>query len=457
MDQYRVLDLVGKGSFGVVRKIQRRSDGRILVWKELNYGSMSDKEKQLVVSEVNILRELRHPHILRYYDRIIDKPTTKLFVITEYCEGGDLGKLIKRYRAKAGKIDEQRIWKYFAQIIMALSACHRRKEKGVLKPILHRDIKPANVFLDRYGNVKMGDFGLARELDSQSKFARTNVGTPYYMSPEQTNGLKYDERSDIWAVGCVLYELAALRPPFQARNQVALAMKINAGKFDRIPMSYSDDLHRAIRWMLHINLKNRPRVEECQSIPQVKAYYASQQQKMQTAAAGSNKLGQKGNTVKSTSSKEVSAALAAREKKVAEKEMNVTRRERKLNENIEKFKNEEKLLKEKESTLKRMEQKLLRLQTDLTLRETRLETAEMELRLKQRTVSASVKAPSALNTGEIYSSMDSYKSTAGKINLDGAKWAKAAKPFENKTNTLGYQGFTIDSKLSKESTKLTEL
>ena len=136
MDQYRVLDLVGKGSFGVVRKIQRRSDGRILVWKELNYGSMSDKEKQLVVSEVNILRELRHPHILRYYDRIIDKPTTKLFVITEYCEGGDLGKLIKRYRAKAGKIDEQRIWKYFAQIIMALSACHRRKEKGILKPIL---------------------------------------------------------------------------------------------------------------------------------------------------------------------------------------------------------------------------------------------------------------------------------------------------------------------------------
>ena len=71
--------------------------------------------------------------------------------------------------------------------------------------------------------MKMGDFGLARELDSQSKFARTNVGTPYYMSPEQTNGLKYDERSDIWAVGCVLYELAALRPPFQARNQVALA------------------------------------------------------------------------------------------------------------------------------------------------------------------------------------------------------------------------------------------
>eukprot|EP00943_MAST-04B_sp_MAST-4B-sp1_P000713 g713.t1 len=439
MDQYRVLDLVGKGSFGVVRKIQRRSDGRILVWKELNYGSMSDKEKQLVVSEVNILRELRHPHILRYYDRIIDKPTTKLFVITEYCEGGDLGKLIKRYRAKAGRIDEQRIWKYFAQIIMALSACHRRKEKGTLKPILHRDIKPANVFLDRHGNVKMGDFGLARELSSQSKFARTNVGTPYYMSPEQTNGLKYDERSDIWAVGCVLYELAALRPPFQARNQVALAMKINAGKFDRIPMSYSDDLHRAIRWMLHINLKNRPRVEECQSIPQVKAFYASQKQ----LTAAKNDV-QKGNSVKTSTS---TTALVAREKKVADKELELCRREKKLNENIEKIKMEDKLLKEKESNLKRLEQKLLRLQTDLTLRETRLETAEMEMRLKQRTASVSNTISTTTN-GTTYLSKNSNYSNK----MDGNKWA-SSKPFDNKTNIMNYQGYNITT----ETTKLTEL
>ena len=443
MDQYRVLDLVGKGSFGVVRKIQRRSDGRILVWKELNYGSMSDKEKQLVVSEVNILRELRHPHILRYYDRIIDKPTTKLFVITEYCEGGDLGKLIKRYRAKAGKIDEQRIWKYFAQIIMALSACHRRKEKGILKPILHRDIKPANVFLDRHGNVKMGDFGLARELSSQSKFARTNVGTPYYMSPEQTNGLKYDERSDIWAVGCVLYELAALRPPFQARNQVALAMKINAGKFDRIPMHYSDDLHRAIRWMLHINLKNRPRVEECQSIPQVKAYYASQQQQHQTGIAGNNNV-KKGNSVKTSTS---TSALVARERKVSEKEMELSRREKKLNENIEKIKKEDKILKERESNLKRLEQKLLRLQTDLTLRETRLETAEMEMRLKQRTASVTTS-----KTATSYLSNNNY-TTTGQKKMDSNKWASSAKPFDNKTNAMNYQGYNITS----ETTKLTEL
>lgn len=69
---------------------------QILVWKELNYGSMREKEKQLVVSEVNILRELRHPFIVRYYDRIIDKAATKIYIVMEYCEGGDLGGLIKR-------------------------------------------------------------------------------------------------------------------------------------------------------------------------------------------------------------------------------------------------------------------------------------------------------------------------------------------------------------------------
>lgn len=86
------------GSFGAVSKIKRKSDGKILVWKELNYGKMSEKEKQQLVSEVNILRELKHPNIVRYYDRIIDKESAKIFIIMEFCEKGDMAQLIKKLK-----------------------------------------------------------------------------------------------------------------------------------------------------------------------------------------------------------------------------------------------------------------------------------------------------------------------------------------------------------------------
>jgi len=152
-------------------------------------------------------------------------------------------------------LDEQLIWKFFTQIVMALKECHRHKEKGTLKPILHRDIKPGNILLDTNRNVKLADFGLAKELGSQSKYARTNVGTPFYMSPEMTNSARYNEKSDIWAVGCLLYELAALRPPFEASNHLSLARKISKGAFARIPSRYSDTLFNTIRSMISVDVR----------------------------------------------------------------------------------------------------------------------------------------------------------------------------------------------------------
>lgn len=125
--------------------------------------------------------------------------------------------------------------------MLALNECHNRNPK-----ILHRDLKPANIFLDSNNNLKLGDFGLARILSENSLYCKTHVGTPYYMSPEQINEVCYDERSDIWSFGCLLYELAALRPPFEASNHLALAIKIKTGKFERIPFRYSEDLYELI-------------------------------------------------------------------------------------------------------------------------------------------------------------------------------------------------------------------
>ena len=144
MDKYEKISDIGKGSFGVVQKIKRKADGRVLVWKELNYGKMSDKEKQMIVSEVNILRELKHPNIVKYYDRIIDREQSKIYIVMEFCDGGDIATMIKNTKRKRESIPEDIIWSIMTQMILALQSCHNRKEGK----ILHRDLKPGNIFLD---------------------------------------------------------------------------------------------------------------------------------------------------------------------------------------------------------------------------------------------------------------------------------------------------------------------
>ncbi|KAM6165801.1 serine/threonine-protein kinase Nek2 isoform 2-T2 [Erethizon dorsatum] len=260
VEDYEVLYTIGTGSYGRCQKIRRKSDGKILVWKELDYGSMTEAEKQMLVSEVNLLRELKHPNIVRYYDRIIDRTNTTLYIVMEYCEGGDLASVITKGTRERQYLDEEFVLRVMTQLTLALKECHRRSDGS--HTVLHRDLKPANVFLDSKQNVKLGDFGLARILNHDTSFAKTFVGTPYYMSPEQMNHMSYNEKSDIWSLGCLLYELCALMPPFTAFNQKELAGKIREGKFRRIPYRFSDELNDLITRMLNLKDYHRPSVEE---------------------------------------------------------------------------------------------------------------------------------------------------------------------------------------------------
>lgn len=166
----------------------------------MNY--LSAKEKEFSLSEANMMKDLKHANIVQYIESFIEKDV--LIIIMEYCEEGDLGFHVKRRQQKKELIPEKIILNWFLQIALALDYIHSKK-------ILHRDIKSSNIFLTSNGTVKIGDFGISKVLEGTQEAANTVVGTPYYMSPEVCENKPYTYKSDVWALGCVLYELCTLK------------------------------------------------------------------------------------------------------------------------------------------------------------------------------------------------------------------------------------------------------
>ncbi|PSN54558.1 hypothetical protein C0J52_07113 [Blattella germanica] len=265
LEDYEVISVIGTGSFGVCYKVKKKTNGYLYVWKAVSYRGLSEEKKQLLVSEVNLLSELRHPNIVQYYDRIIHKESATLYIVMEWCQGGDLSSLINKCKKTSSFLDEGFVWRVLYQMCRALQACQWQLSKVT---VLHRDIKPANVFLDGAGNVKLGDFGLARMLHDDVSFAQTTVGTPYYMSPEVIKGGKYNKKSDIWSLGCLVYELCSLSPPFIGSNIKQL--------FPRIPAHYSDDLQKIISLILSVEHNLRPTVEVILHHPTVVIHIAQE-------------------------------------------------------------------------------------------------------------------------------------------------------------------------------------
>ena len=330
MDKYEPISFIGKGNFGSITKIKRKIDGKILVWKEFNYGFMSEKERNRIVQEVNILRELHHPNIVKYYDRIIDHKNTKLYIVMEYCPGGDLSQLIKRNRKTNQYFSEDIIWKIFAQVSSALYACHTYKG-GI---ILHRDIKPSNIFIDQDNTIKLGDFGLSRILNQDVSFAVSRVGTPYYMSPEQIDNIKYNEKSDIWSLGCFLYELTTLHPPFEANTHLNLARKIKSGKMDLIPSFYSQKLNELINSLMNVDPNKRPNIREIINIAEINLRIKEKRIKENL-----KKLKKMENMLKirETNNQKKEEALMIKEKYLNEREKNINQREEYIKNKEEEF------------------------------------------------------------------------------------------------------------------------
>ena len=177
----------------------------------------------------------------------------------EYCEGGDLEQLIEN--KKKFPLDEELIWKIFIQITIGLTAIHNLK-------ILHRDLKSSNIFLTKDLNVKIGDLGVAKKL-CKGNFAKTIIGTPYYLSPEICEEKPYNEKSDVWALGCILYELCTFHHPFEAKSQGALVLKILNDNPPPIKQSFSDNLRKLINLILEKNLYKRPSCKTILKLPYI--------------------------------------------------------------------------------------------------------------------------------------------------------------------------------------------
>ncbi|KAK9356286.1 kinase-like domain-containing protein [Lipomyces doorenjongii] len=272
-DHYEALELIGRGTFGQIRKVRHRGDSHVLVRKEISYCRMSQREKSQLLAELRILKGLRHPNIVQYvhHERVQESEEVHLYM--EYCGGGDLAQLIKTCRDAGQFVPERIVWSILTQLVLALYRCHYGMDPRPLNDlfappddsppipstvILHRDIKPENVFLDADNAVKLGDFGLSKMLDPEHSLATTYVGTPYYMSPEVLLDQPYTPQSDIWSLGCVIYELCALQPPFTGKSHVQLAQKIKEGRFASLPAGYSSALQRVIAVCLSLSPHKRP-------------------------------------------------------------------------------------------------------------------------------------------------------------------------------------------------------
>ena len=246
MNKYEIIRELGSGSYGKVYLARTKRSGEQVAVKEIKLSDQSPSESAKAAKEVNLLKSLKHPHIVRLIDSVQDKNT--MYIVMEYVDGGDLAAKIRTQGTRPFKEDE--ILDVFVQLVMALDYIHGRK-------IVHRDIKPQNVFLTKGNIVKLGDFGVARALEGTQDLCQTVIGTPYYLSPEVWNNEPYNGQTDIWSLGCILYEMCALKRPFSARDANQLFVKVLRGSFQPIPAIYSKNLKNLVNSMLKTNPSER--------------------------------------------------------------------------------------------------------------------------------------------------------------------------------------------------------
>lgn len=263
ISDFEILSKLGDGAFSSVFKVMRKSDGQHYALKKVKLGALKQKEKENALNEVRILASVSHPNIIAYKEAFFDESANTLCIVMELAECGDLLKKISNHKAARTFFPENEVWTCLVHVVQGLKVLHDCK-------ILHRDLKCANIFVAKEGIMKLGDLNVSKV--NKRGLAYTQTGTPYYASPEVWKDQPYNSSSDIWSLGCVIYEMAALVPPFTASDMQGLYKKIIRGVYPNIPSQYSSDLSNVIRTLLQVNPTLRPTCDKILEMPPVQRH-----------------------------------------------------------------------------------------------------------------------------------------------------------------------------------------
>uniref|UniRef100_A0AC34QC65 Protein kinase domain-containing protein n=1 Tax=Panagrolaimus sp. JU765 TaxID=591449 RepID=A0AC34QC65_9BILA len=259
-NDYRYDKCLGQGQYSTVYRAWNTRHNKPTAVKKVVLTRLSTHELNLCRNEIKLLQAVKSPYVVRLLDNFVENYGEVLCIALELMDGGDLEGQLDYLRGNGRLFGERSVWFYFHQICCGLLALHENR-------ILHRDLKPANVFMSGNGRCKLGDLGMSRMIGNRTKNVRTKCGSAFYMAPEIYGIHGYHFKSDIWSLGCLLYEMCTLCPPFyEQSSEYALCKRItSARRTPLFPPYYSKYIDYFIDKCLQLDSNKRPTIEQCQS------------------------------------------------------------------------------------------------------------------------------------------------------------------------------------------------